>query len=166
MNIAGDETLRYRNPTLQDGPGVWSLVKNSGVLDVNSSYCYLLLCQDFSDTCIVAEMGGEVVGFVTGYKPPARKGVLFVWQIGVDSRVRGRGVASALLDSLLSQQVCRDVSYIETTISPSNTPSRALFQSLARRLDVPIVERDGFSEKLFPEGAHEPECLFRLGPLR
>lgn len=166
MNAAVDETLKYRNPTVEDGPDVWSLVKNSGVLDVNSSYCYLLLCQDFSDTCIVAEMAGKVVGFVTAYRPPARRDVLFVWQIGVDSSVRGRGVASALLDSLLSQDVCRDVLYIETTISPSNMPSRALFHSLARRLDVPVAEHEGFSEKLFPEGAHEPEHLFQLGPLR
>ncbi|MGA7802718.1 MAG: diaminobutyrate acetyltransferase [Gammaproteobacteria bacterium] len=165
MNAEIDGPLTYRKSTLQDGPGVWSLVKNSGVLDVNSSYCYLLLCQDFADTCVVAEMDGKLVGFVTAYRPPTRNDVLFVWQIGVDGAARGRGVASTLLDTLLSLDACRDISYIETTISPSNGPSRALFQSLARRLEVEIAEHDGFAKELFPEGGHEPEHLFRLGPL-
>lgn len=166
MNADTDGSITYRKSTLEDGPDVWSLVKNSGVLDVNSSYCYLLLCQDFADTCVVAEMDGRLVGFVTAYLPPARNGVLFVWQIGVDSAARGRGVASALLDTLLSLDACQDIAYIETTISPSNEPSRALFQSLARRLDTGIEESDGFAAELFPEGGHEPEHLFRLGPLK
>ncbi|HKJ08757.1 MAG TPA: diaminobutyrate acetyltransferase [Gammaproteobacteria bacterium] len=166
MNADTDGSITYRKSTLQDGPAVWTLVKNSGVLDVNSSYCYLLLCQDFAETCVVAEMGGKLVGFVTAYRPPGREDVLFVWQIGVDGAARGRGVASTLLDTLLSLDACQNITYIETTISPSNKPSRALFQSLARRLDTAIDESEGFAAELFPEGAHEPERLFRLGPLK
>ncbi|HKK14767.1 MAG TPA: diaminobutyrate acetyltransferase [Gammaproteobacteria bacterium] len=161
-----DSIITLRTPRTEDGADVWRLVKASGVLDVNSAYLYLLLCKDFADTCTVAEKDGALVGFVTGYRPPGRPDVLFVWQIGVDAAARGQGLGSRLLDTLLAQDGCRGIRFIETTISPSNKASRRLFHSLAERLDIEIVEGSGFEADIFPESGHEAENLFRLGPLR
>ena len=33
-------------------------------------YCNLIQCDHFSDTCIVGEMNGEIVGWVSGYVLP------------------------------------------------------------------------------------------------
>jgi L-2,4-diaminobutyric acid acetyltransferase len=161
-----DTPIHYRRPTLADGRRVWALVKAAGTLDLNSAYLYLLLCDHFADSCVLAELDGELVGFVTAYLPPGRNDTLFVWQVGVSPAARGRGVAKGLLTELLAREACREVRWIETTVSPSNTASRALFASLARRLGTELAERPYMGEALFPPGGgHEAEPLLRLGPL-
>lgn len=156
--------LRFRQPTVEDGPAIWQLVIDAGTLDRNSSYAYLLLCRDFAETCVVAERGGTLLGFLTGYRPPTRPEAVFVWQIGVSEKARGEGLASALLDHLLLSDGCRGVRFLETTVAPSNEASRALFRSLARRLEAELEESPGFAADLFPEGGHEAEPRLRIGP--
>lgn len=161
---ASDGEFQIRTPTVEDGAALWRLVTDVGTLDRNSSYLYLLVCRDFADTCVVAERGGELLGFVTGYRPPAERDVVFVWQVGVSERARGLGLASALLDALLLSSGCRGVRFMETTVTPSNRASRAMFQSLARRLDAELAESAGFDAELFPDAGHEPERRLRIGP--
>lgn len=156
--------VRVRPPAEADAPAIWQLVRDSGVLDPNSAYCYMLLCRDFSGTCAVAEADGRVVGFVTGYRPPAEPDVLFVWQIGVDPAFRGRGVAHRLLGDVLTRDACTGVTHVETTITPGNRASKALFARLALRMGVSMTEVPGFGAELFPEPGHEPERRFRIGP--
>ena len=155
----------YRPPTPEDAPAIWRLVRDSGTLDVNSVYCYLLLCKDFAATCAVAEAQGEIVGVVTAYLPPGRGDTLFIWQIGVTPERRGQGLAAGLLQDLLRRDVCRDVRYVEATVGPTNRASRALFTALARDLNATLIEQSCFDATLFPEGNHEPENLLRIGPL-
>lgn len=153
--------MKIRQPTLGDGVDIWNLVRETGVLDVNSAYCYLLQCRDYADTCAVAVDQTGLAGFVTGYRLPANPGVWFVWQIGVNPRVRGRGLAKKLLLAVLGRH--DDLVQIEATISPTNKVSRALFSSLARELGVPLRESPGFEADLFPRG-HEPEPRIQIGP--
>lgn len=160
------DPIRFRAPAVEDGPEVWRLVNEVGTLDRNSSYTYALLCRDFSETCLLAERGGQLQGCVTGYRPPAQPETIFVWQVGVSPQARGQGLASRLLDGLLRVPGCREVRFLETTVTPSNEASRALFQSLARRLETELVEseREGFPARLFPEAGHEAEPRLRIGP--
>ena len=156
--------IKFRTASLPDACKIWQLVGNSGVLDENSRYCYLLLCRDFSDTCVVACRDDEIVGFVTAYRPPNRPNVVFVWQIGVAEAARGRGLARSLLDTLVALPVCQNVHFLEATVTPSNTASRRLFQSFAKSLNVPCTIERGFTAELFGSGDHEEEQLFRIGP--
>jgi len=158
--------LEIRTPATEDARQIWLLVRDSGVLDANSAYLYLLLCRDFEDTCLVAYRGELVVGFVTGYRLPKDPSVLFVWQVGVSPTAKRQGIASKLLVELVER--CGDsISAIEATVSPSNVASRRLFESLARKLDVAIVDLpdQGFQEAEFPPGDHEAEPRLRIGPL-
>jgi L-2,4-diaminobutyric acid acetyltransferase len=143
---------------------VWQLVVDTGTLDRNSGYTYLLLCRDFSDTSIVAEDGDDLAGFVTAYRIPSEPDTLFVWQVGVAEKARGEGLAGRMLERLLRSTGCRGVRFLETTVTASNTASRALFRSLARRLDAALVELEGFPSTLFPEEGHEAEPRLRIGP--
>src|SRR6187397_2567124 len=77
-------TLQLRSPAVEDGARLWQIAADSRVLDVNSSYSYVLWCRDFSATSIVAEDAGRVVGFVTGYIRQDAPDTLFVWQVAVD----------------------------------------------------------------------------------
>lgn len=163
--MQGNETeIVFRTPTAIDGGGMWKVVKESGVLDLNSAYLYLLLAKDFAQTCVVAESGGEIVGFVTGYRPPERPDSIFLWQVGVDASMRGKGMGKRLLKAFLASPGARGATMLETTISPSNTASRALFTSVARELDTDMRVTEGFTEAHFPTGGHEAEELYLIGP--
>ena len=155
-----------RKPVLDDGAAIWALVRRSKPLDENSCYAYLLLCEHFADTCVVAERNHAIVGFVSAYSPPRTAGTVFVWQVAVDQCARGIGVASAMLDFVLASDACRCVRFLETTVSPSNTASRALFQRLARRFETDCTEGPLFTRNQFGGQNHEDEVLFRIGPMQ
>lgn len=135
-------------------------------MDLNSSYAYLLWCHDFSDTSVVAKVDGEPVGFIIGYRRPSVPDTAVVWQVAVDASQRGRGLAGKLLDAMFTRLTAVGVRHLETTITPDNTASIALFSSFARRWEAELTREDLFAAADFPDdGEHEPEDLYRVGPL-
>ncbi|GGV81349.1 L-2,4-diaminobutyric acid acetyltransferase [Streptomyces thermoviolaceus subsp. apingens] len=154
-------------PAVADGAALWRLAKDSGTLDVNSSYSYLLWCRDFAATSVVArDAAGEVVGFVTGYVRPDRPRTLLVWQVAVAASHRGRGLASRMLDALAARVAGeRGLTTLETTITPGNTASERLFASFAARHGAGLEREVLFAAEQFPDGPHDPEVLHRIGPL-
>ncbi|MFD1659771.1 diaminobutyrate acetyltransferase [Streptomyces caeni] len=162
------EELRIDRPAVADGAALWRMARDSEVLDLNSSYSYLLWCRDFADTSAVAraEPGGPPVGFVTAYLRPDRPRTLLVWQVAVDAAHRGRGLATRLLDALTARVADEHgVTGIETTITPGNTASERLFLSYAQRHGAAVEREVLFETRQFPDGPHEPEVLYRIGPL-
>lgn len=160
-----DADVRFREPTKKDGAAIAQLVHATGVLDVNSAYAYLLVGEHFGRTSVIAEVNGQVGGFISAYCPPDKPDTVFVWQVGVADAGRGRGIATRMLLEILRRPACAHVSYLDTTISPSNTPSMALFRGLARKLGTDVTETELFAVELFGDsGDHEPETLFRIGP--
>lgn len=166
LQFAKDFNLTFRRPYAEDGAAIWSLVKDTGILDLNSPYSYIMVCHYFSDTCVVAERGGEIVGFLSAFLPPQDDEAVFVWQIAVAESQRGRGVASALLKSLLERPSCAGAHFVTCTVTPSNGASQALFRRLSRDLGCNLEVEEGFPASCFPAGdaPHEPENLFRVGP--
>ncbi|UFS97077.1 diaminobutyrate acetyltransferase [Nocardia huaxiensis] len=154
-------SIVVRNPTIEDGARIWRIAANSRVLDVNSSYAYVLWCRDFAQTSVVAEIDGEVGGFVIGYLRPEQPGTLFVWQVAVDHASRGRRVGVGMLDCLLSDLAERGISTLETTIAPENAASIAMFGALARSRGMHMTRQPLFTPGHFPD-SHEPEQLYRI----
>lgn len=155
----------FRAPRKEDGPAVWRLIKEAGTLDLNSPYSYLMLCDMFSDTCVIAEERGNIVGFVSAFLSPASPDTIFIWQIGVSQSQRGKGLGKRLLRQVLKRKACADVRFLEATVSPSNIPSQSLFRSLARELGTDCRTRKRYGEDLFPGNGHESEWTFRIGPM-
>src|SRR5690625_3800310 len=87
----------FERPTVDDGADMWRLAKATGVLDLNSSYAYLMWCRDFADTSIVARRDGELAGFVTGFIRPSAPAALMVWQVATAAKFRGQGIAATML---------------------------------------------------------------------
>ncbi|GAA3959171.1 diaminobutyrate acetyltransferase [Gordonia caeni] len=146
---------------VDDGMRLWEIARDSQVLDVNSSYAYVLWCHDFPDTSIVAESDGGVVGFVTGYRKPSRPDVLMIWQVAVDADQRGRGIAARMLVELFERCRAEGVTSMQTTISPDNDGSKHLFASAAKTLGLGFRSESLFAATLFPD-AHQPEDLYIL----
>lgn len=165
-SIEADEnkTILIRHARPEDGQKIWYLIKSIRVLDLNSVYCYLLLCQHFRNTCLIAESNGEIAGFITAYKVPDNETTLFIWQIGIAERARKQGLAKRLIAELLDSDFCKNINQIQATVSPSNSASLGLFRSLARDLNTTLTQKDYFDVMLFPpDQQHEKEMLLTVG---
>jgi L-2,4-diaminobutyric acid acetyltransferase len=145
-------------PRVEDGAAIWRIARDSEVLDLNSSYSYLLWCRDFAATSLVArDGGGEPVAFVTGYARPDSPRTLVVWQIAVDRPYRGRGLAGALLDALTTRVTGeRGIRELETTVTPDNTASDRLFTAFATRHGARLEREVLFPGELFPDPSAAP----------
>jgi L-2,4-diaminobutyric acid acetyltransferase len=159
----GSPEIVIDHPVVTDGVACWQLASDSRVLDVNSRYAYLLWFRDFAATSVVARRGGDVIGFVTGYRRSDEPSTLMVWQVAVAEAARGRGLASAMLDALVDRVPVVD--HVETTITPDNRASVALFTGFADRRRAPVRRNELFGADLLGTD-HEPEILFRIGPIR
>ncbi|MFD4292586.1 diaminobutyrate acetyltransferase [Rhodococcus sp. NPDC058505] len=162
MDVPRHETVACRRPTIADGTRMWEIARDSRVLDLNSSYAYLMWCRDFHDTSTIAEVDGDVAGFVTGFVRPDDPQTVYVWQVAVDENARGRGVAAAMLGNLLDHLAHQGVTRLETTISPDNFASIALFTALARNRYTSITKRELFTPSHFPD-THDSEELYVVG---
>lgn len=156
--------MELRQPAASDGLSVHALIAECPPLDVNSLYCNLLQCTHFAATSVIAVAAGRTVGFVSGYLRPDRPDRLFIWQVAVAAEARGRKLGLRLLLAVLARPVCRDVRYVETTITHGNAASWALFSALADRLGAaqsrsPLFERDRHFG-----GGHDTEILLTIGP--
>lgn len=160
------DTIILRKPDIQDGNAIYTLIKSSPPLDLNSPYCYLLICRHFSETSVLAETGNGISGFISAYIPPSNPDTLFVWQVAVHERSRKQGLATMMLSRILARPGLARIQYIETTVTPSNRASETLFRRYARKLGTSCTESVCFPAGLFGSGPHEEEVLFRIGPLK
>lgn len=165
MTKGSTANITLRKPTRDDGKRIHALVRECKPLDENSCYAYLLLCEHFADTCVVAEDDGEVVGFISAYVPPNKPDSVFVWQVAVKSTARGLGLGGGMLVELLLRDACKPVQFLETTVSPSNAASARMFEKLADRMKTECVQEPFFGSDAF-DGEHEEEVLYRIGPLK
>jgi L-2,4-diaminobutyric acid acetyltransferase len=163
MSDDDDITLRAALP--DDARRVWGLIEEVGTLERNSCYAYVLLCSHFASTCVIAERAGQILGFLLAYRPPADAASVFVWQVGVAPRARGRRLAARMLDALVARPSCRDARFLTATVTADNASSLALFQGFARARAVACRRELGFPSALFAE-THADELLLRIGPLK
>ncbi|WP_226876487.1 diaminobutyrate acetyltransferase [Microbulbifer hainanensis] len=153
-----------RTPVSEDGADVYRLISRCPPLDENSIYCNLLQASHFAGTSVAAEVDGSLAGFVSGYLVPERPDTLFVWQVAVDEAGRGQGLAGRMIREILSREACAEVRYVETTITPDNAASWALFRGLARKLEADCAESVMFDRERHFKGRHDSEMLLRIGP--
>ncbi|WP_329389231.1 diaminobutyrate acetyltransferase [Streptomyces sp. NBC_01716] len=168
-------SFRIDAPRVEDGAAIWRIARDSEVLDLNSSYSYLLWCRDFAATSVVARdtasgadgaADGTPIAFVTGYVRPERPEALVVWQVAVDSAHRGKGLAGTLLDSLVRRVTDEQgITSVETTVTPDNAASDRMFHAFSERHGATLEREVLFDGELFPDGGHQPEVLYRIGPL-
>jgi L-2,4-diaminobutyric acid acetyltransferase len=154
-----------RAPRAEDGPRVSELIAASPPLDTNSAYCNLLQCTDFSETCVVAERDGKLLGWISGYRPPASPECVFVWQVAVAAEARGEGLAQKMLDALVARPAVAGATALTTTITESNAASWALFHAFARRHGANLTKAPRFKRETHFAGAHETEWEARIAPL-
>lgn len=157
------DPLTFRHPTLQDGMAIHDLIQASPPLDLNSSYLYFLQASHFADTCMLVELDGRIMGFVSAYFQPDNPQRLFIWQVAVAESARGLGLAKRMLLALIQRQpASRAISSIACTIGPSNKASQGLFQGFANQYGLQLNVQPFIREQDFGSAGHEAEDLYVL----
>lgn len=165
-HLDGTTGLEFRTPALEDGAAVWELIRSCEPLDENSMYCNFLQCDHFSDTCVVAELDGRTVGWVSGYLVPNEPETLFIWQVAVDESARGLGLGKAMLRHLVDREACAGVTQLKTTITRDNRASWALFSALAEERDARLGHEAHLKHDEHFDGKHPSEYLVTIAELR
>lgn len=155
----------FRMPVAEDATRVWDLVTDCPPLDQNSLYCNILQCTDFAETCVIAEQNGQIAGWLSGYRPPNRPDSLFIWQIAVHPNVRGKGIAKAMIESLVDRLGNEKINYILATITSGNQVSWGLFSSIAQDLGGTIESHAHFDRVAHFSDRHDSELLVTIGPI-
>ncbi|AUH32630.1 diaminobutyrate acetyltransferase [Paracoccus tegillarcae] len=156
------QDLTFRKPEAQDGSDIWELIRSCKPLDENSMYCNLIQCDHFADTCILAEMDGEPVGWISGYLLPDAPDTLFVWQVAVAQDARGIGLAGKMLVQLLSREDMAGVLKLKTTITRDNDASWGLFRSVADRHNAVLTDEPHFRKDDHFDGEHATEHMVTI----
>lgn len=143
-----------------DAVAVQGLVLKCAPLTLHSPYTYWVILE-YGGYLSRGAWAGDVLVAVVLVVPVAADGVL-VWQLGVDPRFRGRGVAGALLRAAWDERPPW-VIHIETTIAPANIASRRSFAGLASARGLEMNEV-GAADVRGPNGnVTECETRYRLG---
>ena len=161
-DLPNPSTLTFRKPVREDGAAIWNLIRSCKPLDENSMYCNLLQADHFRDTCVVAQMDGQIVGWVSGYILPHDDDTLFVWQVAVSEQARGRGLGGRMLAHLLERKECRDVRRLQTTITRDNDASWALFSRFAEKRDGLLDDHAHFTRDTHFRGEHDTEHMVTI----
>lgn len=154
--------LELRKPRGADGAAVWALINDCAPLDVNSMYCNMIQCDHFAETCVVATLGDDVVGWVSGYIVPDDSEALFVWQVAVSEKARGQGLGRRMLNDLLGRDACADVRRIQTTITKDNDASWGLFKRFAERRGADLQSAPHFKKDQHFQGEHATEHMVTI----
>ena len=154
-------TPRLRKPTTADGADIWQLVRDCHPLDENSMYCNLVQAEHFRDTCVVAELDGAVVGWISGHMIPGED-AFFVWQVAVSPAARGTGLARKMLTHLINRDACAEAQVLKTTITKDNDASWGLFRSFARSLGGDLTDAPHYTRAAHFDGAHDTEHMVTI----
>ncbi len=152
---------RLRKPEVEDGAQIWELVRSCRPLDENSMYCNLIQADHFRDTCVVAELDGEILGWISGHMIP-NADTFFVWQVAVSPKARGLGLGRRMLANLIARDECCGVSALQTTITKDNDASWALFNSFARTIGGDLTDEPYFHRDAHFDGQHDTEHMVTI----
>lgn len=155
------KTLTLRKPRSTDGAAIWELVRECKPLDENSMYCNLVQAEHFSDTCVVAEMNGDIIGWISGHMIPGED-ALFVWQVAVSPKARGLGLGRKMLEHLTGRDACAEATQLNTTITKDNDASWALFQSFARHIGGDLSDKAHYKRDAHFDGQHATEHMVTI----
>jgi L-2,4-diaminobutyric acid acetyltransferase len=124
-------------------------------------YANLIQADHFRDTCVVAELDGDIVGWISGHMIPGED-AFFVWQVAVGEAARGMGLGKKMLKALIARDDIRDASVLKTTITKDNAASWGLFRSFARDIGGELSDAPHFEREAHFDGAHDTEHMVTI----
>src|SRR3546814_16703750 len=92
---------------------------------------YEMRISDWSSDVCSSDLG-EISGWISGYRLVHDPEAMFVWQVAVHERARGRGLGVAMLNALFPFPAVFDAVRLVTTVPPSNPGSRNMLPHFSR----------------------------------
>lgn len=135
-------TATLRQARLEDHPRIIAVVDDWWGGRRMSALLPSLFLEHFSGTSLVAEDGGELVGFLVGFDSPDHPGEAYVHFIGVDPSQRGSGLGRTLHDAFADAARERGITRVRCVTSTQNTASVAFHTSIGfevEGVDEPVV---------------------------
>ena len=161
LDMTKARTPKLRKPDAEDGAAIWRLIRDCKPLDENSLYANLIQADHFRDTCVVAELDGEIVGWISGHMIPSQD-AFFVWQVAVSEKARGLGLGKTMLLELVNRVETADAKTLKTTITRDNDASWALFRSFARSQGAKLSDEPYFRKEEHFDGEHATEHMVTI----
>ena len=135
-------TATLRQARLEDHPRIIAVVDDWWGGRRMAALLPSLFLEHFSGTSLVAEDGGELVGFLVGFDSPDHPGEAYVHFIGVDPSQRGSGLGRTLHDAFADAARERGITRVRCVTSTQNTASVAFHTSIGfevEGVDEPVV---------------------------
>ena len=157
MNSMGCGGVEIRMARQGDKHGIVTLVRTcQPYLTAHMSYIYWIDIRYWWETCLVAELGGEVVGWCSII--PVPNGKYLIHQLAVAPGVRRKGLAESLvgymLDKLKGGQQAAAFE-VELTIDRKNGAALGLFKTIAEHAGMRLVKRPEVVVSLLEEECDE-----------
>lgn len=97
----------------------------------------------FRDTCLAAEIGGELAGFVMGFCSQTEPDAAYIRIVMVGPEHRGRGIGRALYEAFFERASASGRSVIRCVTAPHKSSSLAFHAKLGFRMEPQKEERGG-----------------------
>jgi L-2,4-diaminobutyric acid acetyltransferase len=134
--------IGIRKPRIDDITAIVAVVEDCApYLTAHSSYIPWIYTQFYFETCAVAEMDGEIVGWCSII--PVPRGY-FLHQLGVAAKARRKGIARAMLTHQLQRLALHEKTFaLQFTVDRRNAAVLDLNRSIADHLGMQVVKKPG-----------------------
>lgn len=124
-----------------------------------------LFLTHFHPTSFVAESGGELAGFVTGFVSQTDPGLAYLHFVGVNPAFRQQGVGCRLYARFFAAATARGCHTVSCVTSPHNRSSIAFHQAQGFRARDSAEQKDGIPFFKDYDGPGEDRvCFYKALP--
>jgi ribosomal protein S18 acetylase RimI-like enzyme len=102
-----------------------------------------LFLDHFHGTSLIAEQDRALAGFCVGFMSPSVADAAYIHFIGVDPRLRGRGLARVLYERFFGLAAADGRRVVRAITSPDNSGSIAFHTAMGFTVTAPIPDYDG-----------------------
>jgi ribosomal protein S18 acetylase RimI-like enzyme len=102
-----------------------------------------LFIDHFHATSLIAELDGDLVGFLIGFHSPSARDEAYVHFVGVSPAVRGSGLARRLYETFFAAAVRDGCTRVRAITSPVNSGSIAFHRAMGFTVNGPVPDYDG-----------------------
>jgi len=120
-----------------------------------------LFLQFFSGTSLVLEEDGNIQGFLVGFHSADNGREAYIHFVGVDPRLRGRGLARTLYSAFFRRAAEAGRTEVRAITSPANSGSIAFHRAMGFTLEPGDREIDGLAVHSDYDGPGQDRVCFR-----
>lgn len=114
---------------------VLNLMRSSNNIDHHTEYTLWQIAHFDPDLFFIALVDNRMVGYLFGR---STKESVFLWQMAVDKKNRGKGIGKKLVLALINSANKNKFSSIITTVTPDNLSSKATIFSAVKSCGLSI----------------------------